>query len=243
MYKIKLLRLSIFGFILTFASILLVTISPIAMSLKAENLDHEIVKIDTIENISLAAFQNNKEKQPKTNSGEYKQAIFAMGCFWCAESDFEKVPGVIDVVSGYTGGKTTNPTYEEVSYKETGHYEAVLVTYDPKKVNYPKLLKTFWSNIDPFDARGQFCDKGSSYRAALFPNGQRETRAAKASKEYLKKFFKRDLATKIIEQGKFYPAEDYHQDYYKKNPVRYEYYRNGCGRDNRLKSIWGKKKN
>jgi peptide-methionine (S)-S-oxide reductase len=168
-------------------------------------------------------------------------AIFAMGCFWCAEADFEKVPGVIKVVSGYTGGRNANPTYEEVSGGDTGHYEAVMVTYNPSKVTYGKLLSTFWRNIDPFDADGQFCDKGSSYRAAIFPKGNVEMAAAKASFVSIKSSIKREPATKIIPASAFYPAEEYHQDYYKKNPIRYRYYRNGCGRDARLKEVWSKK--
>ncbi len=224
MHHMKSLRISMLAFIFAFGAILLVTLSPISSELRAT------------ENAS-----SNKSDAVKSDE-KYAQAVFAMGCFWCAESDFEKVDGVIDVVSGYTGGSTKNPNYEDVSYTETGHYEAVLVTYDPKKVKYHQLLKTFWSNVDPFDAKGQFCDKGTSYRAALFPKTKKEIRAANASKKYLVKFFKRDLATKIITRSKFYPAEDYHQDYYKKNPIRYNYYRSGCGRDRRLADVWGKKK-
>jgi peptide-methionine (S)-S-oxide reductase len=170
-----------------------------------------------------------------------KTAIFAMGCFWCAESDFEKVPGVIKVVSGYTGGHVKNPTYDEVGEGSTGHYEAVLVTYNPDKVTYAKLITNFWKNVDPFDGTGQFCDKGHSYKAVIFPSGKAETDAANASKEYLAKSFKRDIATQIIERVEFYPAEEYHQDYYKKNPIRYHYYRSSCGRDARLRAVWGKK--
>ena len=165
-------------------------------------------------------------------------AIFAIGCFWCAEADFEKVPGVIDVVSGYTGGRTRNPTYEQVSAGGTGHYEAVLVTYDPAKVKYSELLSVFWKNVDPFDASGQFCDKGESYRAAIFPRSGSESKAAIASRDYLAGFFKRELATKIVLRSGFYTAEDYHQDYYKKNPIRYRYYRSRCGRDERLSEVW-----
>lgn len=167
-------------------------------------------------------------------------AVFAMGCFWCAEADFEKVPGVVDVVSGYTGGTLKNPTYEKVTYGNTGHYEAVLVTYDPRKVSYSGLLRVFWENVDPFDARGQFCDKGSSYRAAIFPKTAKEHAAARASKEYLAKRFKKTIVTKILPRRTFYRAERYHQDYYKRNPLRYKFYRSRCGRDQRLEQIWGK---
>jgi peptide-methionine (S)-S-oxide reductase len=176
--------------------------------------------------------------QKKPTPGQ-ATAIFAMGCFWCAEADFEKVPGVVKVVSGYTGGTIKNPTYEEVSADTTGHYEAVLVTYDPAKIKYSDLLTVFWKNVDPFDTVGQFCDKGSSYRAAIFPGNEAERKAAQASRDYLVGFFKRDLATRIMARSAFYPAEDYHQDYYKNNPIRYRYYRSRCGRDDRLKEVWG----
>lgn len=166
-------------------------------------------------------------------------AIFAMGCFWCAESDFEKVEGVVDVVSGYTGGSTESPTYEAVSYNNTGHYEAVLVTYDTTVVDYADLLKVFWRNVDPFDARGQFCDKGSSYLSAIFPGNDTEAELAELSKERWTEEFGQELATDIVDRSEFYLAEDYHQDYYKKNPVRYNIYRSRCGRDARLEAVWG----
>lgn len=259
MFKIKSLRLSIFAFIAIFAGALLFTISPIASNLHAATPillsgttkaqpPEQSAPAPKAEPQKKAASKKAKPKKTtpkkakKTDNPKRAEAIFAMGCFWCAESDFEKIPGVIDVVSGYTGGTTRNPTYEQVSYRETGHYEAVLVTYDPTKVRYGQLLKTFWSNVDPFDAAGQFCDKGTSYRAAIFPAEGVETIAANASRDYLVGHFKRDLATKVITRTKFYPAEDYHQDYYKTNPVRYNLYRKGCGRDNRLEAIWGKKK-
>ncbi len=176
----------------------------------------------------------------KPETDKRATAIFAMGCFWCAEADFEKVDGVVDVVSGYTGGRVRNPSYEQVSAGGTGHYEAVLVTYDPSKVKYSDLLSVFWRNVDPFDAEGQFCDKGESYRAAIFPSSMAERKAADASREYLVAHFKRDLATRIITRAPFYRAEDYHQDYYKKSPLRYRYYRSRCGRDDRLAEVWGK---
>jgi peptide-methionine (S)-S-oxide reductase len=177
---------------------------------------------------------------PERERAAQATAVFAMGCFWCGEADFEKVPGVTKVVSGYTGGRTRNPTYEDVSADGTGHYEAVLVTYDPQKIKYSDLLTIFWKNVDPFDAVGQFCDKGSSYRAAIFPGNAAERKAAQASRDYLVGFFKRDLATSIAARTTFYPAEEYHQDYYKKNPIRYRYYRSRCGRDDRLAEVWGK---
>ena len=171
--------------------------------------------------------------------GKTATAIFAMGCFWCAEADMQKVPGVIKVVSGYTGGGKATATYEQVSKKETGHYEAILVTYDPAKVSYAKLLTAFWKNVDPYDAKGQFCDKGNSYRSAIFPANATETAAANASKDFLEKELGKPIATKILPRQPFYPAEEYHQDYAKKNPIRYDYYRSSCGRDARLKALWG----
>lgn len=176
----------------------------------------------------------SSENLPKNQA----TAVFAMGCFWCAESDFEKVDGVVDVISGYTGGSLKDPSYEQVTYDETGHYEAILVTYDTTKLSYDDLLKTFWKNVDPFDARGQFCDKGTSYRAAIFPGSEAEEKAADASKERWEEHFGREITTAIVGRADFYAAEDYHQDYYKKNPIRYGYYRNNCGRDARLKAVW-----
>ncbi len=177
-----------------------------------------------------------------TPSG-YKIAIVAGGCFWCVESDFEKLPGVITAESGYTGGHTQNPTYKQVSYTETGHYEAVKITYDPNQVSYRELLDHFWVNIDPFDDRGQFCDKGSSYLSAIFPIDAEQRKLAQQSyNSYLALFpDKVSFATQIIDASTFYPAEDYHQDYYKNNPLRYKYYRYNCGRDARLETIWGDK--
>lgn len=190
--------------------------------------------------LSATLILSSANASEKRRKGETATAIFAMGCFWCAEADFEKVDGVVDVVSGYTGGRTRNPTYEQVSAGGTGHYEAVRVTYDPSKVKYADLLTVFWKNVDPFDAAGQFCDKGESYRAAIFPGNVAETKAANASRDYLAGYFKRNLATKIEARAAFYLAEDYHQDYYKKNTIRYRYYRSRCGRDDRLAEVWGK---
>ena len=172
----------------------------------------------------------------------YKTAIFAGGCFWCVESDFDKVEGVVDTVSGYSGGKTKNPTYKEVTYKETGHYEVVKITYDPAKVSYKKLLFYFWRSIDPTDPSGQFCDKGSSYRSAIFVANDEEKKLAIESKQEIEKsnILKAPIQTKILDAAKFYPAEDYHQNYYKKNPLNYRAYRFGCRRDARVKALWGK---
>ena len=165
-------------------------------------------------------------------------AIFAMGCFWCAEADFEKLAGVTAVISGYTGGDLENPTYRQVTFGETGHYEAVLVTYDTAKISYDDLLDTFWENIDPFDANGQFCDKGTSYRAAIFPQTEAEIESANKSKEERTKELQEEPVTPILPRAAFYNAEEYHQDYYKKNPIRYRLYRSRCGRDARLEQVW-----
>ena len=167
-------------------------------------------------------------------------AIFAGGCFWCMESPFDALPGVIKTTSGYTDGHTENPTYKEVSNGKTGHLEAVQVTYDSAKVTYDKLLEVFWRNVDPFDDAGQFCDKGDQYKAAIFYNDDKGLQLAEASKTAVKaKFPGKLIATSIKPAGKFFPAEDYHQDYYLNNPKRYKFYRFTCGRDRRLNEVWG----
>jgi peptide-methionine (S)-S-oxide reductase len=170
-------------------------------------------------------------------------ATFAGGCFWCMEPPFDKLPGVTATISGYTGGRKVNPTYEEVSSGTTGHAEAVQVIYDPKKVSYEKLLETFWVNIDPTVKDRQFCDHGNQYRSTIFYHDEAQRRAAEASRTALEKTkpFKDPIVTPIEMASAFYPAEDYHQDYYMKNPVRYNFYRTGCGRDARLKQLWGDK--
>lgn len=168
-----------------------------------------------------------------------ERAYFAMGCFWCAEADFEALPGVYEAVSGYAGGTVENPTYEQVVAGGTGHYESVRVSYDPRKLDYGDLLTVFWHNIDPFDASGQFCDKGESYRAAIFPTNAEERRLAKSSKARVEEELGRPVVTRIVSTTHFYPAETYHQDYYLKNPLRYKFYRMSCGRDGRLDAIWG----
>ena len=169
-------------------------------------------------------------------------AIFAGGCFWCTESDFEKLPGVISAESGYTAGQTINPTYEQVSAGGTGHTEAVRVVYDPAKVSYPQLLDYFWHTIDPTVKDRQFCDSGTQYRSGIYFQTEAERKAAEESRNALLKEGKVKQVYTEIEMAKvFYPAEEYHQDYSKKNPVRYAYYRRGCGRDARLAQIWGSK--
>jgi peptide-methionine (S)-S-oxide reductase len=171
-----------------------------------------------------------------------EKAVFAGGCFWCMESDFEKLGGVTDVISGFTGGTLKNPTYNG---NHQGHYEAVEVTYDPGKVSYQELLDHFWVNIDPFDASGQFCDKGPSYRTAIFVANDVERKLAEESKsKIVAQFPGKEVVTPILDASVFYPIqgdESYHQDYYKNNPIRYKYYRWNCGRDQRLQSIWGDK--
>jgi peptide-methionine (S)-S-oxide reductase len=169
-------------------------------------------------------------------------AIFAMGCFWCGEEAFEKVPGVISAVSGYTDGKTKNPTYEQVSSGLTGHTEAVEVKFDSAKVSYEKLLDVFWLNHDPTTLDRQFCDGGSMYRPGIYWQDEAQKKAAEASKAKYEKLkgFKQPLVTPIVKASQFWPAEDYHQDYYKKNAVRYNFYANGCGRYSRLDQLWGK---
>jgi peptide-methionine (S)-S-oxide reductase len=169
-------------------------------------------------------------------------ATFAGGCFWCMEPPYDKLPGVISTLSGYMGGTVKNPTYEQVSTGRTGHTEVVQVEYDPAKVSYEKLLQVFWINIDPTVKNAQFCDHGSQYRSGIFYHDDEQRKLAEASKTALDKSkpFKQPIVTEITKAGVFYRAEDYHQDYYKTNPVRYKLYRNGCGRDARLKELWGK---
>ena len=182
----------------------------------------------------------NTETLQATATADRAEAIFAGGCFWCVEADFEKLPGVEEVVSGYTGGTTRNPTYEEVVRENTGHYEAAKVIYDPSVVSYEDLLDHYWTTVDPTDARGQFCDKGDSYRTAIFATPE-QMEAARESLEEVKetKPFEDPIVTPVLKAQAFYDAEDYHQDYYKKKRVRYNVYRTGCGRDARLKQLWG----
>jgi peptide-methionine (S)-S-oxide reductase len=169
-------------------------------------------------------------------------ATFAGGCFWCMEPPYDKLPGVVSTTSGYMGGQKRHPTYEEVSSGRTGHTEVVQVVYDPAKVSYEKLLEVFWRNIDPTVKDRQFCDVGSQYRTAIFYHSEEQKRLAEASRAQVErtKPFKDPIVTPVQQAGEFWPAEDYHQDYYRKNPVRYKYYRTGCGRDERLRQLWGR---
>jgi peptide-methionine (S)-S-oxide reductase len=174
---------------------------------------------------------------PLTAVAETATAVFAGGCFWCMESDYEKLDGVTSVVSGFTGGTLQNPTY---SGNHEGHFEAVEVIYDPETISYQQLLDRFWLSIDPFDNNGQFCDKGSSYRSAIFPQNATERALAEASKAAVaERFSDQTVYTEIRDAGTFWPVEEYHQDYYLKNPIRYKYYRWNCGRDQRLEQLWG----
>jgi peptide-methionine (S)-S-oxide reductase len=168
---------------------------------------------------------------------EKMEAIFAGGCFWCVESDFDKVTGVLTTVSGYIGGKTDNPTYYD--HTTAGHREAVRIEFDSNRVSYDELLKIFFRSVDPTDGGGQFCDRGFSYTTAVYAIGDAQLAAAEKAKATAKRELKTDLATEVTAAPAFWPAEDYHQDYYKKNPVRYKYYRNGCGRDARVDEVWG----
>jgi peptide-methionine (S)-S-oxide reductase len=173
--------------------------------------------------------------------GPLEKATFAGGCFWCMEHPFDELPGVISVTSGYTGGTRKNPTYEEVSDGGTGHAESVQILYDPSKIRYDKLLTVFWHNIDPTVVDRQFCDTGHQYRSAIFYYTEEQRRTAIQSKQALElhKPFGEQIVTEITRAGEFYPAEEYHQHYYKKNPIRYKFYRSRCGRDHRLKELWG----
>lgn len=167
-------------------------------------------------------------------------AIFAGGCFWCMEPPFDRLPGVMSTTSGYTGGRLANPGYEQVSAGGTGHAEAVQVRYDPRRISYQALLDVFWRNIDPLAVDRQFCDAGSQYRSGIFPVDAEQRRLAEAGKRQVAARFGQPIATAITDATTFYPAEEYHQDYYRKNPVRYKLYRFNCGRDARLEELWGK---
>jgi peptide-methionine (S)-S-oxide reductase len=177
--------------------------------------------------------------EEKTTPAGLAKATFAGGCFWCMQKPYDDLAGVVSTTVGYAGGTKTNPTYEEVSSGGTGHAESVQVVYDPRKVTYEKLLEVFWHNVDPLAKNGQFCDHGTQYRTAIFFHDDIQKRAAEESKNKVQAAFKLPILTEITAAGTFWPAEDYHQSYYKKNPIRYKIYRSGCGRDARLKELWG----
>ncbi len=182
--------------------------------------------------LGLAGAQSASAAKPVT-------AVFAGGCFWCTESDFDKIPGVLSTTSGYSGGKLRNPTYRQVSAGGTGHIEAVRVTYDPARVSYATLAARFIRTVDPLDSGGSFCDRGSQYRSAFFVATPAQRQIAETIKNRTQATLKKPVATLVLPAATFYPAETYHQDYYRKNPVRYRFYRLNCGRDARLKEIWG----
>lgn len=188
--------------------------------------------------VAAGAWAQSKAAAPASTA----KATFAGGCFWCMEPPYDKLPGVVSTTSGYMGGNTRNPTYESVSTGRTGHTEVVQVEYDPAKVTYSTLLEVFWRNIDPTQRDGQFCDHGSQYRTGIFYHNDEQKKLAEASKAALQKNkpFKGDIVTEVTKAPEFYPAEAYHQDFYKKNPTRYKIYRSGCGRDARLQALWGR---
>jgi peptide-methionine (S)-S-oxide reductase len=190
----------------------------------------------------LLALSTSAAAQPAPAAATTAKATFAGGCFWCVEADFDKVPGVKSTTSGYAGGHVPNPSYAQVSAKGTGHAEAVEIVFDPAVVSYERLLEIYWRSIDPTTKDRQFCDAGSPYRTAIFVHDARQLEAARASLAALEKSkpFPEPIVTQIVPAGPFFPAESYHQDYYQKNPLRYQYYRSGCGRDARLKQLWGK---
>lgn len=194
--------------------------------------------------ILLVVVFSNVLLQPVVESGEPAKAYFAGGCFWCMEEAFEKVDGVIAAVSGYMGGTVQNPSYEEVSSGRTGHAESIEVLYDPSKVTYNQLLEAFWRNVDPITPNAQFCDHGTQYRAAIFYQNDQEKRFAEESKQAIEqsKRFTQPIVTQIVMASQFYTAEEYHQDFYKKNPIRYKFYKYNCGRAQRLDELWGKPK-
>ena len=190
--------------------------------------------------IAVAAIAGAAAAQPAVP--ERAVATFAGGCFWCVESDFDHVPGVLETISGYTGGKVAKPTYSQVSAGGTGHAESVEVVYDPRKVSFAQLLDYFWHHVDPTVKDQQFCDHGNQYRTAIFVHNDEERKLAEESKKKVEAELKKPIYTEIVQAGPFYKAEDYHQDFYLKNPTKYKFYRWNCGRDQRLEQIWGKPK-
>ncbi|MGQ0656686.1 MAG: peptide-methionine (S)-S-oxide reductase MsrA [Chromatiales bacterium] len=191
---------------------------------------------------SLTSGAAGAQEQPPDSAAAtttLAKATFAGGCFWCMEPPYESLAGVVSVTSGYTGGRKEDPTYEEVSSGTTGHTEAVEIVYEPAKITYEQLVEVYWHNVDPLTANAQFCDHGPQYRTAIFYHDEAQRQAAEASRNRVAEALKGPIVTEILPAGPFYPAEDYHQDYYKKNPLRYKYYRLSCGRDQRLKMLWG----
>lgn len=191
---------------------------------------------------SSALFPGGVLAQSSGSNSRYGEATFAGGCFWCMEPPFDELDGVISTTSGYSGGHVPNPTYKQVSSGKTGHLEVLQVLYDPTLSSYSELLEVFWRNVDPVDGGGQFCDRGEQYRTAIFYHDEEQRRLAEQSKNELERSgrLSRPIATEILPLEAFYPAEEYHQNYYLKNPLRYKYYRTACGRDRRLADLWGK---
>lgn len=192
----------------------------------------------------LAGLLSNLALAETTTEPKLESVVLGGGCFWCIEADYEKLDGVVDVISGYAGGHVKNPTYQQVSAGGSGHIEVVKVTYDANKINYSQILDYFWRHVDPTRDDGQFCDRGSQYRPAIFyqDKAQKKLAIASTKKTEETKPFEQTLKVELIQAGTFYPAEDYHQDYYKKNPVRYNFYRFNCGRDARVEQLWGESK-
>ncbi|MEQ8558095.1 MAG: peptide-methionine (S)-S-oxide reductase MsrA [Henriciella sp.] len=190
-----------------------------------------------------SAMAEQSAGEAPAEASRLETAVFAGGCFWCTEADFDKVEGVVSTISGYTGGDLEEPTYKQVTGGDTGHYEAVKISYDPAKVSYEELVDYYFRTIDPTDPAGQFCDKGSSYRTAIFVDDAEERETVEESIETIETsgVLPNRVVTKVIDASEFWPAESYHQNYYRTNPIRYKFYREGCGRDDRLKKIWGDK--
>ncbi|MBA3576832.1 MAG: peptide-methionine (S)-S-oxide reductase MsrA [Sphingomonas sp.] len=188
---------------------------------------------------ALALSACSSESPAEAPKGPLAEAVFAGGCFWCTEADFDKMPGVVSTTSGYTGGQLANPTYKKVTAGGTGHIEAVRVVYDPRKISYASLVQRFLRTIDVTDAGGQFCDRGESYRPAIFVGSPQQRQASQAALQAASKQIGKKTAVELLPAARFWSAEGYHQDYYKKNPVRYKVYRWNCGRDQRLKQVWG----
>ena len=202
---------------------------------------HFLTGLLSVSLVLMTASVFAKDKGHAASVPRLEKALFAGGCFWCMEPPFDKLAGVKAVISGYTGGHKKNPTYEEVSAGATGHAEAIEIIYDPAVISYSKLLDVFWRNTDPTVKDRQFCDVGAQYRTAIWYQNEEQRRLAEESKKALEKSrrFKGPIYTEITQATQFYPAEDYHQKYYQKNPLRYKFYRHNCGRDQRLKELWG----
>ena len=203
---------------------------------------HLLLALLLITGLPVTVSAAGNDANPPPRAPRLEKATFAGGCFWCMEEALDKVEGVVSTTSGYTGGQKPNPTYEEVSAGGTGHAESVQVLFDPSKISYEKLVNVFWHNIDPTTPDRQFCDKGRQYRSAIFYHNENQKRLAEESKKLLEqsKAFKEALVTEIVPASEFYPAEEYHQDFYQKNPFRYKFYKYSCGRAQRLQELWGK---